>query len=76
MELNLAELAVDVGSNVRTAKASEDLHILLIYHKQGGSPLQKVVDLASRCEVYAFYWSAQAPEIVNSGREEQGSASV
>ncbi|MEY4807797.1 MAG: hypothetical protein RLZZ206_2186 [Cyanobacteriota bacterium] len=28
------------------------------------------------CEVGAFYWTALAPEIVNSGREEQGSASV
>jgi len=24
----------------------------------------------------AFYWTVQAPHIVNSGREEQGSASV
>ncbi len=27
-------------------------------------------------EVGAFYWTALAPEIVNSGREEQGSVSV
>ena len=27
-------------------------------------------------EVGAFYWTAQAPEIVNSGREEQGSVSL
>ena len=27
-------------------------------------------------EVGAFYWTAQAPEIVNSGREEQVSVSV
>ncbi len=36
--------------------------------------------LASRvivvvAEVGAFYWTALAPEIVNSGREEQGSVS-
>ena len=28
------------------------------------------------CEVGAFYWTALAPDIVNSGREEQGSISV
>jgi len=28
------------------------------------------------CEVGAFYWTASAPEIVNSGREEQCSVSV
>ena len=27
-------------------------------------------------EVVAFYWTALAPDIVNSGREEQGSISV
>jgi hypothetical protein len=29
-----------------------------------------------RPKVGAFYWTALAPEIVNSGREEQGSVSV
>jgi hypothetical protein len=29
-----------------------------------------------RCEVGAFYWTVLAPDIVNPGREEQGSASV
>jgi hypothetical protein len=29
-----------------------------------------------RCEVGAFYWTASAPEIVNSGREKQCSVSV
>jgi hypothetical protein len=28
------------------------------------------------CEVGAFYWTDWAPDIVNSGREEQGSISV
>jgi hypothetical protein len=28
------------------------------------------------CEVDAFYWKALAPDIVNPGREEQGTASV
>jgi hypothetical protein len=27
-------------------------------------------------EVGAFYWTVPAPDIVNSGREEQGSVSV
>jgi hypothetical protein len=27
-------------------------------------------------EVGAFYWTVSAPDIVNSGREEQGSVSV
>ena len=30
----------------------------------------------SEGEVGAFYWTALAPDIVNSGREEQGSISV
>ena len=40
--------------------------------------LQRAVDLRhERCtEVGAFYWTALAPDIVNSGREEQGSISV
>ena len=29
-----------------------------------------------RTEVGAFYWTVLAPDIVNSGREEQGSISV
>jgi hypothetical protein len=28
------------------------------------------------CEVGAFYWTVLAPDIVNLGREEQGSVSV
>ena len=28
------------------------------------------------CEVGAFYWTALAPDIVNPGREEQGSVSA
>jgi hypothetical protein len=28
------------------------------------------------CEVDAFYWTVLAPDIVNPGREEQGSFSV
>jgi hypothetical protein len=28
------------------------------------------------CEVGAFYWTDMAPDIVNPGREEQGSVSV
>ena len=28
------------------------------------------------CEVGAFYWTVPAPDIVNPGREEQGSVSV
>jgi hypothetical protein len=31
---------------------------------------------AQRSEVGAFYWTVPAPDIVNSGREEQGSVSV
>ena len=31
---------------------------------------------ASQAEVGAFYWTVPAPDIVNSGREEQGSISV
>jgi hypothetical protein len=31
---------------------------------------------APHFDVGAFYWTALAPEIVNSGREEQGSVSV
>jgi hypothetical protein len=31
---------------------------------------------ASRSEVGAFYWTDMAPDIVNPGREEQGSVSV
>ena len=30
----------------------------------------------SRCEVDAFYWTVLTPDIVNLGREEQGSVSV
>jgi hypothetical protein len=33
-------------------------------------------DLHGLTEVGAFYWKALALEIVNSGREEQGSVSV
>jgi len=32
--------------------------------------------VAVRFEVGAFYWTVLAPDIVNPGREEQGSASV
>jgi hypothetical protein len=35
-----------------------------------------VADLARQLEVGAFYWTVPAPDIVNSGREEQGSVSV
>ena len=31
---------------------------------------------AALCEVGAFYWTDMAPDIVNPGREEQGSVSV
>jgi hypothetical protein len=31
---------------------------------------------SSHSEVGAFYWTVPAPDIVNSGREEQGSVSV
>ncbi len=33
-------------------------------------------ETVEQIEVGAFYWTALAPEIVNSGREEQGSFSV
>jgi hypothetical protein len=32
--------------------------------------------LVGRPEVGAFYWTVLAPDIVNPGREEQGSVSV
>jgi len=32
--------------------------------------------IAHRNEVGAFYWTDMAPDIVNPGREEQGSVSV
>jgi hypothetical protein len=32
--------------------------------------------MAVMCEVGAFYWTVLAPDIVNLGREEQGSVSV
>jgi hypothetical protein len=31
---------------------------------------------AGQCEVDVFYWTVLAPDIVNPGREEQGSFSV
>jgi hypothetical protein len=31
---------------------------------------------AAPCEVDGFYWTVLVPDIVNSGREEQGSVSV
>jgi len=33
-------------------------------------------DLRGQTEVDGFYWTVLAPDIVNSGREEQGSVSV
>ena len=32
--------------------------------------------ITTKTEVGAFYWTVPAPDIVNSGREEQGSISV
>jgi hypothetical protein len=32
--------------------------------------------MKEKTEVGAFYWTVPAPDIVNSGREEQGSVSV
>jgi hypothetical protein len=37
---------------------------------------QLSLDNFVKCEVGAFYWTVLAPDIVNSGREEQGSVSV
>jgi hypothetical protein len=34
------------------------------------------MQLSSRFEVGAFYWTVPAPDIVNLGREEQGSVSL
>jgi hypothetical protein len=42
-----------------------------------GSPAEEASrDVYPQIEVGAFYWTAVAPDIVNPGREEQGSASV
>lgn len=37
---------------------------------------EQVLGAVLALEVDAFYWTALAPDIVNPGREEQGSASV
>ena len=43
------------------------LLFMLSLHARVGQPL------ALQSEMGAFYWTVQAPDIVNSGREEQGS---
>jgi len=44
---------------------------------QHGDPADRLIGAtALQLEVGAFYWTASAPEIVNSGREEQCSVSV
>ena len=40
------------------------------------APSRSLDVVAASSEVGAFYWTALAPDIVNSGREEQGSISV
>ena len=41
-----------------------------------GAPGAAVPQPCASLEVGAFYWTVLAPDIVNPGREEQGSASV
>lgn len=41
-----------------------------------GATLEALAQLFGIPEVGAFYWTALAPDIVNPGREEQGSVSV
>jgi hypothetical protein len=44
--------------------------------QQRVSKLQEKKPVLKRLEVVAFYWTVLAPDIVNPGREEQGSVSV
>ncbi len=40
------------------------------------SPAPSPPSASARSEVGAFYWTVSAPDIVNLGREEQGSVSL
>ena len=55
-------------------------HILLKYLRSGAilpdEALIILADANAQFEVGAFYWTVPAPDIVNPGREEQGSVSV
>jgi hypothetical protein len=54
--------------------ASIEPHFPRADSKCATSELARPVSMG--CEVGAFYWTVLAPDIVNPGREEQGSVSV
>ena len=70
------------GSARRAARHGRDIELLTVTFGVR-SPTTRILkfppvqeDCHSLPEVGAFYWTVPAPDIVNSGREEQGSVSV
>ena len=75
--------------SVAQISAQLGIHVVTLYNWRKSGRLQGEVVPASEkdpegwgstdkftVEVDAFYWTVPAPDIVNSGREEQGSISV
>ena len=61
---------------MRTPLALVAAFLLAISLPAGSGMAQTAIETQRVTEVDAFYWTDMAPDIVNPGREEQGSFSV
>jgi hypothetical protein len=63
-------------SRARNRSSASDLNLISFLEGITDTRMRRGTRIPAWCEVGAFYWTVLVPDIVNPGREEQGSVSV